>query len=170
MILQSKKGITTNQIGRRKEPKLHTIETLMKIATYIIVPAQLISILYGSSLLANFWRTIGFILGLGGDFIFLASVICMRDSWRAGIPENDQTELITSGIYRYSRNPAFLGFDLMYLGVLLLYFNIFTCLFTIFAITTLHLQILQEEKYLPQAFGSAYLNYTKTVHRYFGRK
>lgn len=35
--------------------------------------------------------------------IFLLSVLCMKDSWRAGIPDKDKTELVTGGIYRYSR-------------------------------------------------------------------
>ena len=43
----------------------------------------------------------------------------MRDFWRAGIPETDKTELVTEGIYQISRNPAFLGFDLLYIGILL---------------------------------------------------
>lgn len=34
MIIQKKKGITTHQIGKRKEKKLHTVETLMSIATF----------------------------------------------------------------------------------------------------------------------------------------
>ena len=170
MFLQKKKGITTNQIGRRQEPVLHTVETLMKTATYAIVPVQLLSILLAWTHLAAIWRNLGFLLGLSGDLIFLASVICMRDSWRAGIPENEQTKLITTGIYKFSRNPAFLGFDLMYIGILLLYFNIFTLIFTAFAIIMLHLQILQEEKYLPHAFGDSYLSYTNHVRRYFGRK
>lgn len=42
-----------------------------------------------------------------GDMIFLVSVLCMKDSWRAGIPDKDRTKLVTTGIYRYSRNPAF---------------------------------------------------------------
>ena len=58
-----------------------------------------------------------------GDLIFLTSVLCMKDSWRAGIPDKDRTELVTSGIYRYSRNPAFLGFDFMYAGLLLMYYH-----------------------------------------------
>ena len=43
----------------------------------------------------------------------------MRDFWRAGISETDKTELVTEGIYQISRNPAFLGFDLLYIGILL---------------------------------------------------
>lgn len=101
---------------------------------------------------------------------FLLSVLCMKDSWRAGIPDKDKTELVTIGIYRFSRNPAFLGFDLMYVGVLLLYGNLLTLGFSVFAIVMLHLQILQEERYLVNTFGEPYQEYCRHVFRYLGRK
>ena len=101
---------------------------------------------------------------------FLLSVLCMKDSWRAGIPDKDKTELVTTGIYRFSRNPAFLGFDLMYVGVLLLYGNLLTLGFSVFAIVMLHLQILQEERYLVNTFGEPYQEYCRHVFRYLGRK
>lgn len=88
------------------------------------------------------------------SYSVLLSVLCMKDSWRAGIPDKDKTELVTTGIYRFSRNPAFLGFDLMYVGVLLLYGNLLTLGFSVFAIVMLHLQILQEERYLVNTFGA----------------
>ena len=105
-----------------------------------------------------------------GDVIFLISVLCMKDSWRAGIPEKDKTELVTGGIYSFSRNPAFLGFDFMYIGVALMYLHILTAAFSIFAIVMLHLQILQEEKYMESTFGESYLQYKKKVFRYLGRR
>lgn len=99
-------------------------------------------------------QLIGCCVGILGDTIFLLSVLCMKDSWRAGIPDKDKTELVITGIYRFSRNPAFLGFDLMYVGVLLLYGNLLTLGFSVFAIVMLHLQILQEERYLVNTFGA----------------
>ena len=77
---------------------------------------------------------------------------------------------MTGGIYRYSRNPAFLGFDLMYIGVFLMYCNLLTGMFTVFATVMLHLQILQEERYLTAAFGAEYLDYRHQVLRYLGRR
>ena len=94
----------------------------------------------------------------------------MKDSWRAGIPEKDKTRLVTNGIYRYSRNPAFCGFDLMYIGVLFLFFNPVSLVFSSFAVVMLHLQILQEEKYMLKTFGDEYAGYKKTVFRYLGRR
>ncbi len=78
--------------------------------------------------------------------------------------------MVTAGIYRFSRNPAFLGFDLVYTGILLMFFNWVLLVFTVFAAVMLHLQIMQEEKFLSAAFGEEYLSYRKRVCRYIGRK
>ncbi len=170
MLAQKRHGIRTNQIGCRKEKALHMVEMLMSIATVGIVVAQLLSILFGWSHLPTSVRFTGFCLGLLGDLIFLLAVLQMKDSWRAGIPEQDKTKLVTTGIYQFSRNPAFLGFDFMYLGVMLMYCNGLTVLFTAFAMVMLHLQILQEEKYLAATFGAAYQAYRKRIFQYLGRQ
>lgn len=167
---QKRRGIQTMQFGRGKDAQTHTVETLMGIATVGIIPAQLLSITFGWSHLPANSRFTGFCVGMVGDLIFLISVLCMKDSWRAGIPDKDKTELVTDGIYAYSRNPAFLGFDLQYIGVLFMYCNLLTGIFTIFAIVMLHLQILQEERHLSAAFGAEYLDYRHQVLRYLGRR
>lgn len=167
---QKRRGIQTMQIGRGKDTQTHTVETLMGIATVGIIPAQLLSITFGWSHLPANARFTGFCVGMVGDLIFLISVLCMKDSWRAGIPDRDRTELVTDGIYAFSRNPAFLGFDLQYVGVLLMFCNLLTASFTVFAVTMLHLQILQEERYLTATFGRAYLDYRHQVFRYLGRR
>ena len=166
---QKRCGIRTIQIGRRKDTQTHKVETLMGVATVGIIPAQLLSIAFGWSHLPANARFTGFCVGLLGDLIFLISVLCMKDSWRAGIPEEDGTELVTEGIYSFSRNPAFLGFDLQYIGLLLMFCNLLTGMFSVFAITMLHLQILQEEHYLTATFGAEYLKYRHQVLRYLGR-
>ncbi len=143
---------------------------LMSAATLGIVPAQLVSVCIDWSCLPSGARFTGFLIALIGDAIFLIAVHCMKDSWRAGIPEKDKTELVTGGIYAFSRNPTFLGFDLMYIGVLFMYCNILTGAFTAFAVVMLHMQILQEERYMASTFGEEYLSYKKRVLRYLGRR
>ena len=170
MLAQKRRGIRTHQIGMRREKTLHTVESLMSVATLGVVAAQLLSIVLGWNHMPAGARMTGFLTGLAGDGVFLAAVLCMKDSWRAGIPKQDKTELVTGGVYAFSRNPAFLGFDLMYLGVALMYGNILTAAFSIFAAVMLHLQILQEEKYMLATFGSAYAAYSARVARYLGRK
>ena len=170
MLAQKRRGIRTRQIGKRKETSIHTVELLMSIATLAVVIAQIVSIAFGWSGLAENVRFIGYGFGILGDLIFLFSVLSMKDSWRAGIPDQDRTELVTSGIYRFSRNPAFLGFDLMYIGVMLMYCNLLTVPLTVFAIVMLHLQILQEERYLEETFGAPYREYKRHTLRYLGRR
>lgn len=170
MIVQKRKGIRTRQIGRRKEKSIHTVETFMSIATVGVPVVQLLSIIFEWNHMPANARFTGFCLGMLGDVIFLLSVLYMKDSWRAGIPKEDRTQLVTNGIYRYSRNPAFLGFDFMYVGILLMYGNLSTLLFSLFAMIMLHLQILQEERYLEGIFGEEYTEYRKQVARYLGRK
>ncbi len=170
MLAQKRRGIKTNQIGRRKEKELHRVETLMSIATLAVVAAELLSVVFDMSLLPKSARISGFVIAILGDTVFLTAVIGMKDSWRAGIPEKDETKMVTDGIYAFSRNPAFLGFDLQYIGVMMMFFNVFTALFTLFAVLMLHFQILQEEKYLLATFGDEYLRYKSKTGRYFGRK
>ena len=58
----------------------------------------------------------------------------------------------------------------MYIGVLLMYFNPVNIIFSLFPIVMLHLQILQEEKYMEATFGQEYADYKKKTFRYLGRK
>ena len=168
--LQKYRGIQTHQIGKGKERRVQMVETVMGIVTVSIIPVQFLSIIFGWNHLPANVRFTGFCVGIIGDLIFLVSVLCMKDSWRAGIPDSDKTKLVTDGIYRYSRNPAFLGFDLQYIGILLIYFNFLTLIFTMFAVIMLHLQILQEEEYLIITFGEEYRAYRRQVFRYLGRR
>lgn len=170
MLAQRRQGIQTRQIGRVKDKSVHTVEMSMSIATFAAPVIQILSILFGWNHMHANARFTGFCIGMLGDMIFLVSVLCMKDSWRAGIPDKDRTKLVTTGIYRYSRNPAFLGFDFMYVGLLLMYFNLSMFVVSSFAIIMLHLQILQEERYLTENYGDSYREYRKHVFHYLGRR
>lgn len=78
---------------------------------------------------------------------------------------------MTEGVYQISRNPAFLGFDLVYLGIGVMFFNWVLFAASVLAAVTLHLQIVHvEEPFLEEAFGEAYAEYRKRVCRYLGRR
>lgn len=167
---QKKKGIQTTQIGKGKQGIPLYIEIAMGIATSCVVIAEITSIALDWSISPAWVRIAGLIISALGVTLFITAMLTMRDSWRAGVSK-DKTELVTTGIFRISRNPAFLGFDLMYLGILMVFFNWILLLFSIFAILMLHLQIVNnEEDAMLSAFGDEYLNYKKQVNRYFGRK
>lgn len=171
MVNQKKKGIQTDQIGKGKAGLTKKIELTMKAATYSVPVAEVISIVLNTYIFPNWTRIVGICVAAVGVIVFIISVLTMRDSWRAGVSESDKTELITTGIYQISRNPAFLGFDLVYIGILLMFFNWMLCVISVWAIVMFHLQIVNvEEDFLIVAFGEKYLEYKSKVNRYIGRR
>ncbi len=171
MISQHEKGIKTDQIGKGKVGFVKFVEITMKVFTYLVPAVEIVSIILNTSFFAVPVRIVGVLVAVVGVAVFIISVLTMRDSWRAGVSKTDKTELVTKGIYKISRNPAFLGFDLMYLGILLMFFNLVLFEVSLFAVLMFHLQIVNvEEEFLLEAFGDEYLRYKKKVCRYIGRK
>lgn len=171
MFMQKKKGIQTDQIGKGKTGFVKMIELTMKVATLLVPLVEIISIAVNVSNLSIIARYLGIVTAILGDIVFVISVWTMKDSWRAGVSPTDKTELVTTGIYQISRNPAFLGFDLVYIGVCLMFFNWLLFLVSVFAMIMFHLQIVNvEEDFLLDSFGEDYIAYKKKVNRYFGRK
>lgn len=89
----------------------------------------------------------------------------MRDSWRIGIDTETQTALITTGLFRFSRNPIFLGMTLSLLGLFLITPNAFTALFLILGHVLIQIQIRLEEEFLTAQHGKAYIEYRLKVRR-----
>lgn len=171
---QRRQGIQTTQIGIGSKPKrVLRIERLMGVATLLVVPVEVLSIAVFPQWTLLPWlrdcpalQWTGLILTALGVVFFISAVLTMADSWRAGIPEKDRTQLVQTGIYRISRNPAFVGFDLMYIGLLVAFPNLLHAIFALFPVVMLHLQILQEEPYCRATFGAPYEAYCKKVRRY----
>lgn len=77
------------------------------------------------------------------------------------------TTLVTTGIYRISRNPAYLALVLIYIGLSFLINSIWIFIMVIAVIFSLQkFCIEREEKYLEKKFGSQYLEYKKQVRRW----
>ncbi len=168
---QRKRGIQTNQLGKGKKGVPKFIEVALRDVTYLVPLIEVISIFQNTFLDFVWLRITGITLGVLGVTIFAVSALTMRDSWRAGVPKDENTELVTSGIYAFSRNPAFLGFDLIYIGILAMFFNVSLLIVILLVIVLLHLQIVNvEEDFLQTTFGDDYLAYKKKVCRYIGRK
>ena len=107
--------------------------------------------------------SIGFVIGL-------LALKAMRNSWRVGIKYDQKTELISSGIYRLSRNPYFLSYNLLILGYLFIFPSIILFALYLALVITFHFMILQEEDYLESMHGENYITYKKKVKRYFTLK
>ena len=168
MMIQRKKGIQTSQLGiGDKLNRTLRVEKTLQVASYLIIPAELISIFLNTNwFCGTFVRYIGLVLAFFGVVFFITAMVTMRDSWRAGISAKDETDIVTNGIYKISRNPAFLGFDLTYLGFFIAFDNLLLLAVSLFVIIAMHKQILEEEKFMETTFGESYLEYKKEVGRY----
>ena len=109
-------------------------------------------------------------LALLGVIISLASVLSFKRAGTTIHPQRtaDPTVLVSSGPYRYTRNPMYVGVLLMllgwgvYLGNLLSIFSV-----AIFIAYITRFQIVPEERLLQENFGQAFLNYKNKVRRWF---
>ena len=171
MICQKRKGITTDQMGKGKHGRVKAIELTVKAASILCLFVEILCIAFGTTMLPVWTRIVGTAVCGIGTALFVTAVITMRDSWRAGVSETEKTQLVTTGIYAVSRNPAFLAFDLVYLGILLTFFHWALFAITLLTIVMFHIQIVKvEEPFLRSAFGTEYEEYQSRVFRYLGRK
>ena len=112
----------------------------------------------------------GIVLILAGDFLFAWALISFGSSWRIGIDEKVAGGLMTGGAFAFSRNPIFVFLNLYFLGTFLLTGTLSFLVFILVTITGIHLQILQEERFLAGRFGLAYRDYCACTGRYFSLK
>ena len=76
-------------------------------------------------------------------------------------------KLVTSGIYKYSRNPMYLGLLLIVISSSVLYLNIYSVSTPIFFYYLINrFQIQREEIFLTEKFGKEYLSYKTKTRRW----
>lgn len=111
-------------------------------------------------------------MALGLVLLFLnlivsgASLVNLKDSWRVGVLEDQKTELITTGIYRFTRNPYFVSYLLMFAAYAVLLQNLILFGLSIVGFLFVHRMIMKEEEYLYSVHGDAYVQYKMKVPRY----
>ena len=72
-----------------------------------------------------------------------------------------------AGIYRYSRNPMYLGMTLVLVGIAFLLANVGSLLvIPLFVFSITSLQIKPEELALEERFGDTYRDYKERVNRW----
>ena len=75
--------------------------------------------------------------------------------------------LVTSGIYKYSRNPMYLGLLMIVMSTSIFYLNIFSITTPmLFYFWINRFQIKREEIFLTQKFGKEYLSYKNKTRRW----
>ena len=96
----------------------------------------------------------------------LASLRNLGESWRVGVLEDQATDLVQDGIYRFSRNPYFVAYLLLFAAYTVLLQNVVLLLLSGVGFGLVHVMIRREEKYLAMTHGSAYQAYRARVPRY----
>ncbi len=110
--------------------------------------------------------TLGLTLLILNIVVSGASLINLKDSWRVGVLEDQKTELITTGIFRFTRNPYFVSYFLMFAAYTVLIQNLILFGLSILGFLFVHKMIIKEEKYLYSIHGDAYVQYKRKVPRY----
>jgi len=82
------------------------------------------------------------------------------------VPIRPVTRIIHEGPFRISRNPIYVTFTLVYMGVALLCRAVWPFLFLPLILLAIGKQIKREETYLERRFGAEYLNYKGRVRRW----
>jgi protein-S-isoprenylcysteine O-methyltransferase Ste14 len=108
---------------------------------------------------------VGAILIVFGSIVLLASFYGLGSALKYGLPD-EETKLITSGLFQYSRNPLYIGLFSLNLGSILFFPCVLNILLSGYCIFTHILMVHGEERFLAERFGQEWTDYTKRVRRY----
>jgi protein-S-isoprenylcysteine O-methyltransferase Ste14 len=83
------------------------------------------------------------------------------------IPFKPTEALVTTGPYRFTRNPMYVGMAALYIALALVFGLLWAFAFLPFVILVIDRQVIaREEPYLERLFGQEYLDYKKRVRRW----
>ena len=112
-------------------------------------------------------RTVGFGLIVFGFLLGIAAISEFRKAHTTVDPHGSVSSIVTAGIYRFTRNPIYLGFLFMLIGIPLTsgtYWGLI--LAPVFIYFMNNLVIEHEEAYLARKFEETYTSYKSRVRRW----
>lgn len=140
------------------------------ITAIFAVLMWLVTLLLPPTIIPDSYRlVISLVLLAAGAFFSLAGVLSFK---RAGTTVNPITPgasaaLVTSGIYKKTRNPMYVGFLFVLIAWGLFLSNGFALLLSLFYISYMNrFQVQPEEKALELLFGEVFLAYQNSVRRW----
>lgn len=116
----------------------------------------------------GFWLTLAGIVGTtAGAVLAVFASSDMGRRWRVGVPDQAPDALVTTGLFRFSRNPVFAGMLMIALG-LAVAVPADLMVLTAFAFwLACEMQVRDEEAFLLSAFGKEYADYMARVRCWF---
>jgi len=116
----------------------------------------------------QFYHYLAFLLFLTGLIIVFHCVFRFFKDGRGTLsPAVPTKQLVISGLYRYSRNPMYIGIMLILVGEVIFCSAINLLIYTILIFTAFNLFVIfREEPRLKRDFGEAYDNYQRKVRRW----
>ncbi|MCC6568024.1 MAG: isoprenylcysteine carboxylmethyltransferase family protein, partial [Anaerolineales bacterium] len=112
-------------------------------------------------------RNIGLALAGIGFLFGLLSLYAFTKARTTVNPHGSVKTIVSSGVYRLTRNPIYLGMVLMLIGFPLAFGNVWGIpLAPVFIFLMNKLVIEHEEAYLEKKFGEAYTGYRSRVRRW----
>lgn len=99
--------------------------------------------------------------------VALPALLAFRRAGTRAEPWRPTTALVTTGPYRFSRNPMYVGFTLLYLGIGFLANSVWPLLLLPLVLVVMHFGVIvREEAYLERLFGEEYRSYRRRVRRW----
>ncbi len=109
---------------------------------------------------------LGLAIGLVGLALCHAAQVAMGASWRVGIDETEASPLVTRGLFRYVRNPTYLGLFLMNGGLWLIWPSCAVAAYVLAFTLAIEMQVRSEEEHLLAMHGAVYRRYMERTKRY----
>lgn len=106
------------------------------------------------------------IIVIGAIVIFSGAGLFIRRR-TAIIPHKPASRLVTTGIYRCTRNPMYLGIAIVYFGCAIVFDSLLALLLLPIVLLVIQIQVIaREEAYLERAFPEEYRSYRARVRRW----
>ncbi len=139
-----------------------------KFAGYLIwvaLPLSITNVIDFRGCRTEFLDYTSYILAGVGIVVTIISILNLGRSTTLGIPIKETT-FKKDGLYKVSRNPMYIGFNLVTVASIVYHCNVIMVVFGIYSMITYHAIILSEEKYLEKRFAEEYNEYRSKVRRY----
>src|ERR1019366_7872296 len=113
------------------------------------------------------WMMVGTILLLMGLGLIIPALVYFKKHQTPPQPHKPTRKIVSVGPYRYTRNPMYLGGNLILLGLSFLFYLPWVWAVFWIGLPLNHWGIvLAEEEYLERKFGKKYRDYKKSVRRW----